>query len=205
MQRKRGKKVTIKILLAVGAGILSGLFLFPASMADYMGTFISGGLCLLLFFVGIDIGRQENIVGKIKDLGVKVLLVPLMVAVGSITGAIVGGYFIGIPIQHAGAIGAGFGWYSLSAIELAKHSAQLGTLAFITNVSREIIAIITIPLIAKYIGKLESIAPAGATAMDTTLPIISNATDGNTAVVSFITGVTLSLLVPIIVPFIMML
>jgi len=78
-------------------------------------------------------------------------------------------------------------------------------LAFITNVCREIIAIIIIPIIAKYIGKLESIAPAGATAMDTTLPIISKATDGNVAVISFITGVSLSLLVPILVPFFMIL
>ena len=197
--------MTVKILLAVGFGVLFGLFIFPANMAAYMGTFISVGLCILLFFVGIDIGRQENIVEKIKELGLKVLLVPLMVALGSIVGAMLGGVLLGIPLNHAGAIGAGFGWYSLSAIELAKHSAQLGTLAFITNVSREIIAIITIPLIAKYIGKLESIAPAGATAMDTTLPIISKATDGNVAVISFITGVTLSLLVPILVPFIMIL
>ena len=197
--------MTVKILLAVTFGILFGIFIFPMAMAAYMGTFISVGLCILLFFVGIDIGRQENIIEKIKELGLKVLLVPLMIAIGSIMGAIVGGVLLNIPLNHAGAIGAGFGWYSLSAIELAKYSAQLGTLAFITNVSREIIAIISIPLIAKYIGKLESIAPAGATAMDTTLPIISKATDGNVAVISFITGVTLSLLVPILVPFIMML
>lgn len=197
--------MTVKILMAVGLGILFGLFIFPAELATYMGTFISVGLCILLFFVGIDIGRQENIVRKIKELGLKVLLVPLMVALGSIVGSILGGTILGIPLNQAGAIGAGFGWYSLSAIELAKHSAQLGTLAFITNVVREIIAIITVPLVAKYIGKLESIAPAGATAMDTTLPIISKATDGNTAVISFITGVSLSLLVPILVPFFMML
>jgi len=197
--------MTIKILLAVVFGILFGLFIFPAHMGAYMGTFISVGLCILLFFVGIDIGRQDNIIKKIKELGLKVLLVPLMIALGSILGATLGGAMLGIPLNQAGAIGAGFGWYSLSAIELAKHSAQLGTLAFITNVIREIIAIITIPLIAKYIGKLESIAPAGATAMDTTLPIISKATDGNVAVISFITGVTLSLLVPILVPFLMIL
>lgn len=197
--------MTIKILLAVASGILFGLFAFPAAMAAHMGTLISVGLCILLFFVGIDIGRQGDMIEKIKQLGLKVLLVPLMVAIGSIVGAIVGGLILGLKFNEAAAIGAGFGWYSLSAIELSKHSAQLGTLAFITNVSREIIALITIPLVAKYVGKLESIAPAGATAMDTTLPVISKATDGNVAVVSFITGVCLSLLVPILVPFFMIL
>ncbi len=197
--------MTIKILLAVASGVFFGLYIFPVNMAVYMETFISLGLCILLFFVGIDIGRQDNIAKKVKELGLKVLLVPIMVTLGSITGSVIAGRILGISFNEAGAIGAGLGWYSLSAIELAKHSAQLGTLSFITNVCRENIAIITIPLIAKYIGKLESIAPAGATAMDTTLPIISNATDGNTAVISFITGVSLTLLVPILVPFFMML
>ena len=142
--------MTIKILLAVGLGIVFGLFLFPVSIADYIGTFISAGLCILLFFVGIDIGKQGNVINKIKEMGLKVLLVPLMVAVGSIVGSVIGGRLLGIPFNEAGAIGAG-------------------------------------------------------TSMDTTLPIVSNATDGNTAVVSFITGVSLSLLVPILVPLFMML
>ena len=57
-------------------------------------------------------------------------------------------------------------------------------------------ALIIIPLIAKYAGKLESIAPAGATAMDTALPVISKSTDANTAIISIITGISLSILVP---------
>lgn len=63
--------MTIKILLAVGLGIVFGLFIFPLSMADYIGTLISAGLCILLFFVGIDIGRQGNVINKIKQMGFK--------------------------------------------------------------------------------------------------------------------------------------
>jgi len=195
--------MTFSILLAVGIGIVLGYALFPPETNNYIGYMIDFGLCLLLFFVGLDIGRQRNIFKKVKSMGLRVLLVPLMVAVGSISGAIAGGYILKLPLNEAGAVGAGFGWYSLSAIELSKHSPQLGSLAFITNVSREIIALIFIPLVAKYIGRLESIAPAGATAMDTTLPIISSATDGGVAVISFITGVILSFMVPILVPLMM--
>jgi uncharacterized membrane protein YbjE (DUF340 family) len=123
-----------------------------------------------------------------------------MIALGSIIGSIVGGFTIGLPLNESGAIGAGMGWYSLSAIILSDYSAETGAVAFITNVCREIFALMAIPFIANYIGKLESIAPAGATAMDTSLPVISGATDSRTAVVSFITGVVLSLLVPVMVP-----
>lgn len=192
--------MSFSIILTVIAGILSGLFIFPDAFAKHIGLIIDIGLCLLLFFVGMDIGRNKEILNQIKSKGYKILLIPFGVAVGSIVGSILGGFALGLPINESSAIGAGFGWYSLSAIVLSKYSAEIGALAFITNVCREVIALISIPYIAKYIGKLEAIAPAGATAMDTSLPIISKATDGNTAVISFITGVVLSTLVPILVP-----
>ncbi len=196
--------MSITILVTVALGILSGIFIFPETMADSMGFWISFGLALLLFFVGIDIGSHRGILGKIRRIGFKVFLVPLMVALGSILGTTLAGILMGMSPVESAAVGAGFGWYSLSAIELSKHSAYLGTLAFVTNISREIIALVSIPFIAKYIGKLEAIAPAGATAMDTVLPVISRSTNAHIAIISFITGVVLSSMVPVLVPLIML-
>lgn len=192
--------MSLSILITVALGILAGLFVFPDALAQHIGTIIDLGLCLLLFFVGIDIGRNKDIINQIKSNGYKILLIPLSVALGSIAGSILGGLALGLPLNESSAIGAGFGWYTLSAIVLAKYSVQTSALAFITNVCREIIALISIPYIAKHLGKLEAIAPAGATAMDTSLPVISRSTDSNTAVISFITGAVLSTLVPIMVP-----
>ncbi|NBG87638.1 lysine exporter LysO family protein [Isachenkonia alkalipeptolytica] len=196
--------MSITILLTVALGVLSGIFLFPESLQESMGFWISFGLGLLLFFVGIDIGSNRGILGRIRRIGFKVFLVPLMVAVGSILGTTLAGIVMGMNLAESAAIGAGFGWYSLSAIELSKHSAYLGTLAFVTNISREVIALVSIPFIAKYIGKLEAIAPAGATAMDTVLPVISRSTNAHIAIISFITGVVLSSMVPILVPLLML-
>ncbi|MDF2532869.1 MAG: hypothetical protein K0Q65_2450 [Clostridia bacterium] len=192
--------MSFSIIMAVVAGIISGLFIFPDAFSVHIGLIIDIGLCLLLFFVGMDIGRNKEILNQIKSNGYKILLIPCGVALGSIVGSILGGFALGLPINESSAIGAGFGWYSLSAIELSKYSAETGALAFITNVCREVFALVSIPYIAKYIGNYEAIAPAGATAMDTSLPVISKATDANTAIVSFITGVVLSTLVPILVP-----
>ena len=83
---------------------------------------------------------------------------------------------------------------------LIDYSSELSALAFISNVTREIIAILLIPIIAKHIGFVESIAPAGATAMDTSLPVVSKSTDSTTVIISFITGMVLSFAVPILVP-----
>jgi uncharacterized membrane protein YbjE (DUF340 family) len=122
------------------------------------------------------------------------------VAVGSLIGAFIIGAILGYPLHESGAIGSGLGWYTLSSIIIAPYSAELSVLAFLTNVVREIIAIMMIPLVAKYVGFYEAIAPAGATAMDTTLPIVSRNTNSETAVLSFSTGLILSTLVPILVP-----
>ncbi|WP_026894144.1 lysine exporter LysO family protein [Clostridiisalibacter paucivorans] len=192
--------MSIKIILTVALGIGAGYFVLPDVVFNYTDYVIDIGLCLLLFFVGMDIGRNKEVLQKIKKLGLKILLIPIMIIIGSIAGSVVAGIILGLPFNESSAVGAGLGWYTLSAMMLTGYSAELSALAFISNVTREIIALITIPLIAKYIGDFESIAPAGATAMDTSLPIISSATNPKTAIVSFITGVILSSAVPILVP-----
>lgn len=193
------------IILTVVLGGLVGWLFFPPEWLAYTDSVMDIGLCLLLLLVGIDIGKQKGIMKEIKALGWSLLIVPLLIGFGSIVGGMVIAAFIHIPINEGGAIGAGFGWYSLSAVILADYSNELSALAFLTNVVREILAIACIPFVAKYIGYIPSIVPAGATAMDTTLPIITRYTDGKTAVLAFVSGVILSGLVPILVPLLMQL
>ena len=64
------------------------------------------------------------------------------------------------------------------------------------------LSFITIPRIAKRLNYCAAIAPAGVTSMDTTLLIISESTDNETAIISFSNGLILSTLVPILVPLI---
>jgi uncharacterized membrane protein YbjE (DUF340 family) len=199
MFRKQVKALTFKIILAVVLGIFTGKF-FAGDSVGIITNFMDIGLCALLFFVGIDIGKNKDVISQIKEIGIKAISTPILVAFGSIIGAVVCGLIFGYNVNESAAIGAGFGWYSLSAIIIAPYSSELSALSFMTNVSREILAIMSIPLVAKYIGFNEAVAPAGATAMDTTLPIISKATDGKTAIIAFVTGLILSILVPILVP-----
>ena len=192
--------MSLKIILTVSMGILVSYFLFPTFILQYTDIIIDIGICMLLFFVGIDIGKNKEVLLKIKNMGLRILLVPIMIVVGSITGSIIAGLLLGLSVNESSAVGAGLGWYTLSSMMLANYSSELSALAFISNVVREIIALIIIPLIARYIGDIEAIAPAGATAMDTSLPVISKATNSKAVIISFITGVILSTAVPILVP-----
>ena len=77
--------MSISIILAVILGILAGLFAIPKEFSQHLGLIIDIGLCGLLFFVGMDIGRNKEILQQIKAKGFRILLVPLGVALGSIT------------------------------------------------------------------------------------------------------------------------
>ncbi|MBU5440218.1 lysine exporter LysO family protein [Tissierella sp. MSJ-40] len=195
--------MSLKIFISVILGIGAGYFFLPPTFFASTDIIIDIGLCLLLFFVGIDIGKHKDVFIKIKNIGFKILLVPLAVIIGSISGSIVAGIILRMPLNEAGAVGAGLGWYTLSSMLLANYSTELSALAFIANVVREIIALITIPMVAKYIGSLESIASCGATAMDTSLPVISEATDSQTTIIAFITGVICTMSVPLLLPMIL--
>ncbi len=195
--------MTIHILFSVALGVVFGYFWIPEIVVQNIDILIDFGLCLLLFFVGIDIGKNKNIVSDIKSYGFKIFLIPLSVVIGTLLGSVVSSFFLKLSIFETAAVGAGLGWYSLSAIELSKHSAELGTIAFLANVSREVIALIVIPIIATKIGHIEAIAPAGATSMDTSLPVITKATSGSISILAFFSGVILSILVPILVPLMM--
>lgn len=196
--------MSLKIFIAVFLGVLTGYFFVPAEFSNYVGTVIDIGLMILLFFVGIDLGKQKDILDKIKGLGLKVLLVPLAVIVGSTVGGMIVGLLLNMKINEAGAIGAGLGWYTLSStILLSNGYVELSALAFLSNVFREIIALIFIPIISKYVGKIEAVSTAGATAMDTSLPVISKSTDSQTTIIAFISGVICTIAVPVILPLIL--
>lgn len=176
-------------------------------------SLVSGALCtnssriteycllLLLFIVGFDIGRDNKAFFDLLKRDKFAFLVPVGTIIGTLSGGVVASFFINLSLKDTLAVSAGFGWYSLSAVIITDvKGADLGSIAFLANVFREFISILTVPLIARYIGKYEAIAPGGATSMDTTLPIITKYAGSSAAIVAFTNGFILSALVPIMVP-----
>lgn len=154
----------------------------------------------IILCAGIDIGAKRSVLKKLSTYGSKVFLVPLAVAAGSILGGLIAAPFLGMSYNEGAALAAGFGYYSLSSGILAGlGGAELGSLAFVTNIMREVFALAFIPLLAK-LHYFCAIAAGGATSMDTTLGMISHSTDEETTLISMLNGVVLSILVPILVP-----
>lgn len=192
----------VPIVAALIAGVVAGYFgWLPENILAQVDILISWTLAFLLFAVGVGLGRDREGVRALFNLGPQVLLLPLGVAVGSIAASIVVGLAFGHTWNEGAAIGAGFGWYSLSGILITNlHSARLGTLAFLTNVLREMLGIIILPGVHRYLGDMASVAPAGATAMDVSLPVIIEVAGEEMGLVAFASGFVLTLMVPILVP-----
>ena len=151
---------------------LGRLDLAPALLMDSRVTFAT--LCCLLFCVGMSIGSNDNIVSEFRSLNPRLALLPVATILGSFAGSLVAWLFL----QYRGvtdcmAVGSGFAYYSISSIFITQYrGAELGTVALLANIYREILTLLIAPLLAKVFGPLAPISSGGATTMDTTLPII---------------------------------
>jgi uncharacterized membrane protein YbjE (DUF340 family) len=201
---------TIAIIASVAAGMALGYFavrnLFEGNMEMFdtlAGNTIKIGLCLLLVFIGLDLGLDGTVVDNFKKVGLRILVFPAVVIAGTLAGAAACSLFMDFSLKECLAIGAGFGWYTLApGIIMENGYVTASAVAFLHNVMRELFSIIFIPLVAKKIGYIETTGMPGAAAMDVCLPIVEKSTRGDIAVYSFVSGVILSTAVPIMVPLI---
>ena len=181
-------------------GTLCGLYdlLPPGSTTDNMSYY---ALCALMFSVGISIGHDPNTLKSFRSLNPRLVLLPVMTILGTLSGCAVVSLFLGHrSAADCMAVGSGFGYYSLSSIFITEYKgAELGTIALLSNIMREIIALLCAPLLVKYFGRLAPISVGGATTMDTTLPIITRCSGQKFVIVSIFHGFIVDFSVPFLV------
>lgn len=185
-------------ILGIAAG-LSGMV--PESIIDGDLTFYA--LCALLLCVGIGIGSDRNIVTKFKSLDMRMALLPLGTALGTFAGSLVVSFILsGRSPLDCLAVGSGFGYYSLSSIFITEYKgAELGIIALLTNIIREMVTLLLSPVLAKVFGPLAPISSGGVTSMDTTLPIIMASSGEQYSAVSIFHGFILDFSIPFLVTF----
>lgn len=179
-------------------GTLCGVYhLIPFDFTNSKLSYYT--LCGLMFCVGISIGNNPKTLQSFRSLNPRLVFLPIMTILGTLAGCAVAGLFIRTPLDCM-AVGAGFGYYSLSSIFITEYKgAELGTIALLSNISREIIALLCTPLLVKYFGKLAPISVGGATTMDTTLPIITRYSGQEFIIVSIFHGFVVDFSVPFLV------
>lgn len=181
-------------------GTICGIYhLIPSDFADSKLSYYA--LCALMFSVGISVGNDPKTLKSFRSLNPRLLLLPIMTILGTLAGCACISFFLEqrSPADCM-AVGAGFGYYSLSSIFITEYKgAGLGTIALLSNIMREIIALLCAPLLVRYFGKLAPISVGGATTMDTTLPIITRCSGQEFVIVSIFHGFVVDFSVPFLV------
>ena len=189
-------KGSLIILFFFCSGVLlARLELIPAYLLEHDCTVYA--LWLLMLLVGISIGSDRRLGEILRTLKPRVLLLPLATTVGTFAGTALVSLFLSYSVSECLAVGAGFAYYSLSSIFISQYKgAELGTIALISNIARELITLLLTPLLARYLGPLAPISCGGASTMDTTLPVITRYCGKEWIFVSIVHAMILDFSVP---------
>lgn len=190
----------ILFFFVLGA-ILAYFNLLPDSVLEYDYSIYM--LYGLMFFVGVNIGYDKQILSTLRNTKFKIILLPI----GTMLGTLLGAALMSVFIPNYGAIdcmavGAGLGYYSLSSIFITQYKGiELGTIALVANIIRELFSLVASPLLVLWFGKLAPISSVGAASMDTALPIISRFSGPEFVIIALFHGIALDMSIPFLITF----
>lgn len=137
------------VLLTIAAligGIAYGVLGFDFSLVTFLTSHTDLVLYILMFCVGISIGTQKGVLQRLRQNQLAIVLVPTGVIVASLLGGVICGWITRMPLSHSTAITSGMGWYSLAGAVIGESCGpELGSIAFLSNLMREIFTFMIIP------------------------------------------------------------
>ena len=205
---KKGEKGSLTVVAFFCAGCLMGVANdFQFDLHD-LSMYV---LYALMFQVGIGIGSNKQLKELVKSLRPKMLLVPMATIVGTLLFSAFASLLLSQwSVFDCMAVGSGFAYYSLSSILITQFkepsiglqlATELGTIALLANIFREMMALLGAPLIRKYFGKLAPISAAGVNSMDVLLPSITQYSGKDVIPIAIFHGILIDKSVPVFVSF----
>lgn len=191
----------LSVAVSLIGGLLFGYLFLDTGIKDTLDLILMSALDVMIFIAGIEIGSNRGILKRICNLhsALLALAIPSAVACGSICGALLLGHIAGLSAYDSLLVGGGLGWYSFSSVVIsAMYSTEIGTVAFLANMMREISGFFLIPLLVR-VHKFLALAPSGAATMDSGLPVVIKYTNLHVGMYSFINGLVLTLIVPVLI------
>ena len=178
-------KNNLIVILCFTAGIFCGTFA-NTTISTYCEKLPQFLLYALVIQVGLNLGANAELGKMVKDIRL----------------------LTSWNIYDCMAVGSGFAYYSLSSlliVQLKEASAgieiasQLGAIALLANIIREMLALFGAPLYASFFGKFAPVSVAGINSMDVCLPVISRYSGKNIVPVAIIHGIILEISVPLLI------
>lgn len=193
-------KNNLIVLAIFGIGCLAGAGFQPEADMHNWSLYI---LYALMLQVGIGIGSNRSLQQELKKLSPKMLLVPAATIIGTLAFSAAASLLLSQwSVFDCMAVGSGFAYYSLSSILITQFkepsiglqlATELGTIALLSNIIREMMSLVGAPLIRKYFGQLAPISAAGVNSMDVLLPSITRCSGKEVMPIAIFHGILIDL------------
>lgn len=191
---------SIGIVLGVGGCLPADAL--PAGLTEWL-------LYALVVQIGISLGASGNLRCIAGAFTPRSLILPFATIVGTLVFTALAGLVLGgWNLAEYMAVGSGMGYYSLSSVMIidiksgtmgVQAATQLGILAVMVNIIREMTALVCGPWFARVFGRYAPTAAAGVTSMDVTLPMIVRSTGQDMFPTALMHGLVLEVCVPLLV------
>lgn len=200
----QGMQGSLKIFACFCAGIVLGV-------AGLLPEWVHGGslflyiLWAMLVCVGLCMGFDLKAFRLVGDMGLRVLLLPLLTVLGTAIGAAFAScFFADLDLRSCLAVGSGMGYYSLSTVIVTEFATPaLASVTLIANVFRELFILLAAPLLVRVMGPLAPVAGSGAPGVDVCLPVIMRFSGEHYGFLALFNGLVITMLVPFLVPFVL--
>lgn len=200
-------KNSIIVLLCLIIGILFGHFM-PENIVNLCTDLPHWLLYLLILQVGLNLGANSDLSSIIHSIRVSDFFIPLFTIAGTLLFTAMASLLLNSwTVRDCMAVGSGFAYYSLSSVLIVQlkeasigidMASQLGAIALLANMIREMLAIMGMPFYSRF-GKLVPVSVAGITSMDLCLPSITRYAGKDMIPVAIVHGLILEISVPLLV------
>lgn len=200
-------KGSIIVIIFFIAGIAAGYYDIVPQEIDLTGWSMYV-LYLLIAIIGFEFG-YKNLIPTIKGMNAVSFMLPLFTMGGTLLFTILTWLLLqSLPLKDYLAIGSAAGYYSLSSVLIMEYkkasagigvAAELGTIALLSNMIREILSLTCAPLFRRYFGLYAPIASAGVASIDVVLPVIARYCGQEAIPIAIMQGVMLEILVPVMI------
>lgn len=188
--------------IALGVGGCLPADALPAGLTEWL-------LYALVVQIGLGLGAGGNLRSIARSFTPCAMVLPLATIAGTLLFTAIAGVALGgWKLADYMAVGSGMGYYSLSSVLIMDAKAgsiglqaamQLGVMAVMVNIIREMTALVCGPWFARHFGRYAPTAAAGVTSMDVTLPMIVRTTGQEMFPMAVLHGMVLEVSVPLLV------
>ena len=183
-------------LIALGMVALGALLFLAQQRLGLESLALPSSNAFLLLMIGIIGADLAQIRLSRQWVSPAMLALPGLVVVGSMLGGSLVAWLADVPLKAGLALSSGYGWFSLSSVMVAEALGKAyGTMALNIDLLRELLAFVILYAVGRW-WPVVGLAAAGATAMDSSLPIIKQVCSPSVIPMAMVSGFLLTLLAP---------